>query len=82
MPIKNPPGTSAVRDMKRMHIHPKLIFDVGANVGQYSRLFAKTWPDADLYTFEPAHTTFSILKQNTHAFNNVKCYHMAFGDNK
>jgi len=48
--------------MKNMHIHTKLIFDVGANIGKYSRLFANSWPDADLYAFEPANTTFSKLK--------------------
>jgi len=82
MPIDIKRGESVIRDMKRMHIRPKLIFDVGANAGKYSRLFANTWPDADLYAFEPTHTTFSKLKQNTHVFNNIMCYRMAFGDNK
>ncbi len=41
---------------------PKLIFDVGANVGNYSKLLLK-YTDAKIYAFEPNPSSFSMLSK-------------------
>lgn len=41
---------------------PKMIFDVGANVGNYSKLLLK-YTDAKIYAFEPNPSSFSMLSK-------------------
>lgn len=40
---------------------PKLIFDVGANIGQSAIAFAEDFPDAEIYSFEPGASAFAKL---------------------
>jgi FkbM family methyltransferase len=40
---------------------PKIIFDVGANKGQYASLLLKHFPDTSIYSFEPHPVSFSEL---------------------
>lgn len=48
----------------------KILFDVGANVGDYSNFLKSTFPDADIYLFEPnPHSFEKIPKSYRHAFN-------------
>lgn len=42
----------------------RVLFDVGANVGTWSRYAIKTFPGADLHAFEIVPATFEILRQN------------------
>jgi FkbM family methyltransferase len=42
---------------------PKLIFDVGANVGQSVELFLQAFPQARIQCFEPAELTFATLSE-------------------
>jgi hypothetical protein len=42
---------------------PKLIFDVGANVGQSAELFLSAFPEARIQCFEPAEGTFAALSE-------------------
>ena len=55
------------------------IFDVGANIGQTSLYFAKSFPNADIMAFEPVHNTFIRLKKNTADLPQVSCFEHAFG---
>lgn len=41
-----------------------LIVDVGANVGKYAILAAKTNPSSEIFAFEPSRSNFAILKKN------------------
>jgi len=43
---------------------PKLIFDLGANVGKYSIDFASAFPESQIYAFEPVEQTFKQLQEN------------------
>lgn len=49
----------------REHIsNPKIIFDIGANVGLYTCFFARTYPEAIIYAFEPVKESFKWLEKN------------------
>jgi FkbM family methyltransferase len=57
-----------------------VLFDVGANVGDYSKSLREEYPNARIYAFEPHPRTFSYLKSNL-ASSNVKLYNIALGEN-
>ena len=40
----------------------RCIFDVGANMGQSAARFAREFPSAQIYSFEPVKQTFAALK--------------------
>jgi len=40
-------------DLKKLPLKPKVIFDVGGNVGQFARSATKANPSATTYSFEP-----------------------------
>lgn len=50
--------------MSRLIKNKDVIFDIGANVGWYSILYKKMFPDAKVYSFEPIPDTYSQLKKN------------------
>ncbi len=57
-----------------------IIFDVGANQGQYATLATTIFKDkANIYSFEPGKTTFSILEKNTSAIPNIHRNNIALG---
>lgn len=39
------------------------IFDVGANIGNYTKILRETFPKALIYSFEPSQKTFAILRE-------------------
>ncbi len=51
-----------------------IIFDVGANVGNYSRLVVECLGDAniEIFSFEPSKATYRLLKKNT---ADISCIH-------
>lgn len=69
-----PNGRLLPLDLKRANFYPKVIFDVGANVGQTANHFIKHFPDSDIYCFEPVEATYkelvsNISNKNIHTFN-------------
>ena len=58
----------------------KTIFDVGANIGQFSTAASYFYPNATIFSFEPDPETFSVLKKNTKELNNIKAHNYAFGN--
>ena len=54
---------------------PKVVFDVGANIGLYSRLYAYHFPKAKVYSFEPVKSTFKTLVAN--GLPNMTCCNVA-----
>jgi len=46
------------------NIHQPVLFDVGANVGNYTRSLIEEIPRAKIYSFEPVEKTFNELKAN------------------
>lgn len=46
-----------------------IFFDVGANIGNYSRILANRFPQAKIVAFEPTSEPFQILLKNTEGLN-------------
>ena len=61
-----------------------VIFDIGANVGDWSKFVIKEYKDIPfkLYVFEPSLITFKQLKNNIFEASNVVLYPVGFGDKK
>ena len=50
---------------------PKIIVDAGANIGTSSMYFAKRYPEAKIFAFEPERGNFDLLVKNTRKMNSV-----------
>jgi FkbM family methyltransferase len=62
---------------------PIIIFDVGANIGEYTSCLLKIFTDrVEIFGFEPAAETYKILSQNINLNDrkNVKLYNLGLGD--
>ena len=53
------------------NLNPKLILDVGANLGATSMFFAINYPKARIISFEPTEMNFRWLQKNTQEFKNI-----------
>jgi FkbM family methyltransferase len=49
-------------------VEPRVIFDVGANIGAATAYFAATYPKAKVYSFEPLPENLALLRHNVAAF--------------
>lgn len=57
----------------------KVIFDVGANVGEWTAIVSELIPEAKVYSFEPSIETFKVLSKQT--FNtNVNLHNIGLGE--
>lgn len=56
--------------------NPKVIFDVGGNVGVATIYFKLQFPDAQVYTFEPDPFNFTQLEKNIAELKGVKCFNV------
>lgn len=61
-------------------INPRIIFDIGGNIGIASIYFANLFPRATIYVFEPVPANFSLLKKNVTPYPNVRAFPFALGD--
>lgn len=61
-----------------------VLFDVGANKGEFTRRIIETWGEAGftLYAFEPSARTFEILKKNVSATGAIHLVNMGLGEKK
>ena len=60
--------------------NPKVIFDVGANDGDWSILAENSFPNATIHSFEPMPPIFKILTKNTAAFNRITINNFGLSD--
>lgn len=49
-----------------------VLFDVGANIGNYSKVLHNTFPSADIFSFEPNTVTYEALEKNLGEFHNIR----------
>lgn len=61
-----------------VNIERPIIFDVGANIGNYSLMLMKEFPQAQIYAFEPNQHTFNQLVGNVG--NLVTCVNAGMGE--
>lgn len=61
-----------------------IVFDVGANVGDYSRYLRDYLPTARIYAFEPANSVYLQLVRNVSetSDNEIKPYNFGFSDSE
>ena len=59
---------------------PRVIFDVGANVGDWSQAAALRCPSAAIHAFEVAPPTFEILRQRTRHVPAIRCRPFGLSD--
>lgn len=59
-----------------------VIFDIGANVGDWSKFIIEEYKDMDyqLYMFEPSISAYNKMIQNIQPSKNIKQYKVGFGD--
>lgn len=57
----------------------KTVFDVGANHGQSAIPFSKSYPLAQIYSFEPVSSNFSILESNCSRIKQIKLINKGLG---
>lgn len=60
-------------------VAPRVIFDIGANIGIASIYLATRFPQAKIFSFEPVPSNFSLLQANVAAFPNVIPCPLALG---
>ena len=52
---------------------PKVIFDLGANIGLASVYYKNKYPNATIIAVEPETSNFEMLKKNTEKYDNIHC---------
>jgi len=60
-------------------LNPKVIFDIGGNIGITSIYLASIFPDAKIYTFEPLPDNFEILIKNIQKYDNIEAFNIGLG---
>jgi len=61
------------------NLHPKVVFDVGANIGQSAKNYLNKFPGSKIFCFEPVTSTFHQLQNNLHGYDNVLTFRTALG---
>jgi FkbM family methyltransferase len=61
---------SEIMSTKTPALHPKVIYDLGANVGVSSLFFASLYPQATIYGFEPLPENFEVCLLNYRGIRN------------
>lgn len=77
-----PFGNDPFNDIRKLFKNYQfdVIFDIGANEGQTALKLIKKFPESNIWSFEPSHETFEILKNSTEAFKNIQVFNMAVGE--
>lgn len=77
----SPTGYNLKSDLSK-HIpskRVKTVFDIGANIGEFSLSYSKDFESAAIYSFEPVKSTFEKLKENTNLNSNIQCFNFGLG---
>lgn len=63
---------------------PIIVFDVGANIGEFSSLISDVFSDMNkkIYSFEPSQITFKKLSKNLKTLSNINVFNFGFGEKK
>ncbi len=69
----------AKREYRLPDLEPRVILDIGANIGVTSLLMAERYPNARILAFEPAPENVALLRANTRAIPRIEVYPFALG---
>lgn len=58
-----------------------ILFDIGANIGEYSIMVSRKYPKSRIYSFEPSKYTYKLLTNNVRHETRIKPINLAFGEN-
>ena len=61
------------------NFNPKVILDIGANIGITSIYLTKKFPNSKIFSFEPLLENYDILKKNTENYKNIKVFNFGLG---
>ena len=56
-----------------------LMLDIGANIGNHSLMYNHSFPNLEIWAFEPIFENFILLKQNTQKINNILSFNVGIG---
>lgn len=59
---------------------PRVIFDIGANIGCVAAAMLQRWPTARLYAFEPLPENAALVEHNLRAYPNATVLNYGLGD--
>lgn len=57
-----------------------LVFDIGANIGMFSKYIDEKYSNLKIYAFEPIPQIFSVLKVNLKEHSNIKLYQLGISN--
>jgi FkbM family methyltransferase len=79
-----PRGSDVFIDIRRYlpNLEVNTVFDVGAYIGKVAKMFAKNFPKASVYCFEPVPKVYQSLITNTHQNSQIRCFLLALSDAK
>ena len=60
-------------------VDPKVILDIGGNIGTTSVYYGHMFPNAKIYTFEPVPENYEILQKNIAGFPNITGFNVGLG---
>ncbi|MBI4985094.1 MAG: FkbM family methyltransferase [Rhodocyclales bacterium] len=60
-------------------IRPRTVFDIGGNIGAAALYFARTFPEARIFSFEPVPANFEVLTRNIAPYPNIQAFNVALG---
>lgn len=76
-----PVGVDLQEDLlNKFGIDSKIVFDVGANIGQTALNYSEIFPKAVIFSFEPFEDAFRSLERNTRHLQSVRRFKMALGE--
>ena len=65
--------------LRNQGINPSLIYDVGANTGQFAVAATTVWPNARIISYEPQHKVFGLLETKAKQYPHIEPRNMALG---
>lgn len=69
--------------IEKLKLREVILFDIGANVGQYGIELKSKFPESKIYSFEPSKLAFKELMVIADKYQNWECHNFGFGsDNK
>jgi FkbM family methyltransferase len=72
---------SAIQDLLDKELASSLIvFDIGANIGNWTQSFVEAFPDCKIVAFEPGASAFKVLSSRFQSRSNIHCVNLGLSD--